>query len=113
MAVKANTIDNLLGPQDQIDLIKVDVEGAELRVLRGAAHTVKALHPNIIVEVHPSRLSSQGGTVDELVDVLIENGYDVYEILSPDASGGSVVTEEVGENFAPGKITTIYATRQE
>jgi hypothetical protein len=111
--VRAITIDNRLGPQDEIDLIKVDVEGAELRVLRGAIHTMKASHPNIIVEVHPSRLSSQGGSVDELMEILIENGYEVYKVMSPDDSQRGDTPREIGENFNPRKITTIYATTQE
>jgi FkbM family methyltransferase len=33
-------------------LIKIDVEGAEVDVLRGAVHTIRAVRPALIVEVH-------------------------------------------------------------
>jgi len=38
---------------DQVDLVKLDVEGAELNVLRGMKNTLQSHHPGILVEVHP------------------------------------------------------------
>lgn len=37
---------------DRIDFIKIDVEGAELMVLDGAAMTLKRYHPKVIIEHH-------------------------------------------------------------
>jgi FkbM family methyltransferase len=38
------------------DVMKIDVEGAELLVLRGAAETMKSRRPAVIVETHSARL---------------------------------------------------------
>src|SRR5262249_28309482 len=35
------------------DLIKIDVEGAELQVLQGGAETLSSVRPKIILAVHP------------------------------------------------------------
>lgn len=37
---------------DNADIIKIDVEGFEYDVLKGAVNTIKKLHPKIILEVH-------------------------------------------------------------
>jgi FkbM family methyltransferase len=53
--VSADTLDNLLGQLDihEVNWIKVDVEGAELEVLKGAAGILsKSREISILVEVH-------------------------------------------------------------
>ena len=38
------------------DIIKIDVEGFEMEVFKGAKDTIRKYHPRIILEVHSSRL---------------------------------------------------------
>jgi len=47
-------LDNLLSELgiNDVDLIKIDTEGSEYHILRGAIQTLKRSHPVIIVEVH-------------------------------------------------------------
>jgi FkbM family methyltransferase len=48
-----------------VDLIKIDVEGAELQVLKGAESTIERSNPSLGVEVHCStRLSDEGCECD-------------------------------------------------
>lgn len=52
--VKARSLDEVLWENDikrGVVLIKIDVEGAELEVLKGLAKTLKEFHPKIIIEV--------------------------------------------------------------
>lgn len=51
------TIDEL--ELDEVDLIKLDVEGSEYRALRGAVDTIRKSKPLIVVEIHHAR-SDQG-----------------------------------------------------
>lgn len=51
------------------DFIKVDVEGAEFDVLRGAASTLVTRHPALVVEVHSAHLEERCGML------LLEHGY--------------------------------------
>ena len=48
--VQVRTLDSFDLPT--VDLLKVDVEGYELEVLKGAAETLERSHPDIIIEVH-------------------------------------------------------------
>lgn len=48
------------------DVIKIDAEGAELDVVRGAERTISDHRPAIHLAVHPVPLASAGGTLDEL-----------------------------------------------
>lgn len=108
--VEATTVDHVLMPAEEVDLMKIDVEGAELRVLRGAVRTLEAMKPKIIVEVHPFRLFDQGGSIEELIEILTERGYALYEVASPESSERNVVSERIGKGFGPERITTVYAT---
>jgi FkbM family methyltransferase len=59
----------------RVDAIKIDVEGAEAYVLRGAVNTLKRFHPKVIVEVVPSQLAAMHSTPDDVTAVLKGAGY--------------------------------------
>jgi FkbM family methyltransferase len=48
--VRTALLDHLIGPDEQIDLIKMDVEGAELLVIEGAINTITRCKPLILFE---------------------------------------------------------------
>lgn len=47
------TLDSINLDTDRIDLIKIDVEGHEVNVLKGANETIKKYHPMIMIESFP------------------------------------------------------------
>ena len=48
--IQLDTLDNQLKKHDRVDMIKIDVEGAELEVLRGAKKIIEKFHPIIVFE---------------------------------------------------------------
>jgi FkbM family methyltransferase len=49
---EALPLDYVLADEPRIDLIKLDVEGADLHALRGLAVTLERLHPDLFIEDH-------------------------------------------------------------
>ena len=51
-SVKATSLDHYFQPNEKIDLIKIDVEGAAGQVLAGMTRTLRESRPLIVLEVH-------------------------------------------------------------
>lgn len=81
-------LDDELGRAGAVTAIKIDVEGAELNVLRGAERILAEQHPHILFEVYPIGLDCFGATAAELFDYLSGHGYDLYRIAKPVLSPG-------------------------
>ncbi len=76
--ITAITLDEWAGANglSRVDLVKLDVEGSEVRVLRGARSTLARFRPTLIVECNPVTLSGQDrATTGELLDILDGLGY--------------------------------------
>lgn len=50
----------------RVACIKVDAEGSEIHILRGARRTLERSRPALAVEIHPNLLNDHGGWWDEL-----------------------------------------------
>ncbi|MEO8887068.1 MAG: FkbM family methyltransferase [Mucilaginibacter sp.] len=57
-------------------VIKIDVEGFELEVLKGACQILKTL-PRLAIEMHPVMINRYGGTVSELIN-LLDPAYELW-----------------------------------
>ena len=62
------------------DLIKIDAEGSEYKIIRGMSLMLEKSHPKIIVEVHVAYLEKLGIPVEELFKLLGRKGYTIEEI---------------------------------
>lgn len=77
--VVAITLDRFVERSGHIpDLIKIDVEGAELRVLQGAEKILRYFRPALIVGVHPYWLP-QSDTVEDIFQLLKRHGYKIED----------------------------------
>jgi FkbM family methyltransferase len=74
---------DIIVPQDlPVHLIKVDVEGWEMKALRGAARVIQQWKPRIVAEFTPPALvSSSGVSGEEFLDYFKEYGYGFQVIL--------------------------------
>lgn len=65
----------------RVDVLKADVEGAELIVLRGASDTIRRFHPKLILEVVPRQLANMGTSVEELESFVWSLGYKTSKVV--------------------------------
>jgi FkbM family methyltransferase len=76
-AARARSIDGVLaelgGPS--VQLVKIDVDGFESEVLRGATALLRDSRPIFMMELSPYVLAERGSSLEELVSFFVPNGY--------------------------------------
>lgn len=96
------------GRSDWPDLIKIDVEGAELQVLEGMRETIRTARPTIFVEVHPLTMGGFGASVGAVIALLVESGHQVHEIEGL-RGPGQVELHPIDASFDTSANTMLYA----
>ncbi len=78
ISVEAVTLDEEAerGNVSRLDLIKMDIEGAEVRALRGGKRTIERFKPVIAIEYNRATLLRAGTSIEELDALLDAMGYD-------------------------------------
>jgi FkbM family methyltransferase len=85
LSVRTEDIDSSLPKGYVPDLLKIDVEGAEHLVLRGARETIRAHRPLVLFEHQKSTASHYSSGPDELFELLAEDlGMRIFDM---DGSG--------------------------
>jgi len=65
----------------RVDFIRMDIEGAELMALRGAAEILDRDRPNVLLEIHPAMLAARfGGTAQAVVELFTGRGYRMFAL---------------------------------
>lgn len=64
------------------DFIKIDVEGAELEVLRGAEATLTGAKPDLFVELHGTGPQGKAEAAEALLEFLTQCGYTAIHVES-------------------------------
>jgi FkbM family methyltransferase len=63
MPVKVTTLDGACARFGRPDFIKMDIEGAEARALKGASHALRHLRPGFLIELHGPECERQVKTL--------------------------------------------------
>jgi FkbM family methyltransferase len=77
--VPCTTLDHLCRERglQRVKLVKIDVEGAELFVLRGMKGIMREMRPAIVIELHPHLLEDVGTPIDDVLTLLKDLDYDL------------------------------------
>lgn len=78
---KARSLDSILSERAdrKVQLVKLDVDGFECDVLRGATMILREARPIFVMELAPYVLEERGASLDELLSYFIPNGYVLYD----------------------------------
>lgn len=65
---------------NQIDLIKIDIEGAELYALKGMMRSIRKFKPLILIEINEETFNAAGYSTLDLIKFVNDNDYEFYKI---------------------------------
>lgn len=83
VTAEAVSLDEFFGEKGvDPDVIKIDVQGAEMEALQGARKIIERRHPVIFLEVHPKLVGSFGVSVPDIYRFLTNNGYDQIYLIN-------------------------------
>jgi FkbM family methyltransferase len=104
--VPAVTLDRVLAGEPRIDFIKMDIEGAEGRALRGMQQLLRTHRPIVCTEFSPDSLPTTSGLApEEYLDLWRALGYQLSVIPKSGVwNPRSLTNTEIMNNFAAPSI---------
>lgn len=83
-AIAVTTLDSYAAehPMPRLDFIKIDTDGMEFAIVRGASATLARFRPSILFELGPDALRDARTSAAELVDYLRTLGYGFHREVS-------------------------------
>lgn len=77
---RAVTLDTYIAQNkiERVTLVKMDVDGFEVDVVRGGMQFLKKQRPIIIMELAPYTLDERGASLEQLLEMLFDIGYTLY-----------------------------------
>jgi FkbM family methyltransferase len=81
--IEVNTLDNWIQENNisKVDVIKIDVEGFEYKVLKGGEKLLKQKRPTLFIELDDENLKAVGDDASSLVKLLEKLDYKVYNSI--------------------------------
>ena len=107
MQVSMTTLDKYLLTKrlNNLDLLKIDVEGSELMVIEGALDSIKTYQPVIFAELLRKWCAQFGYNPNKVLEMLFPIGYRCFAVSEkfPEVFSISEETQETNFLFVPSK----------
>ena len=100
--VQVKPLDEVIPEEVVVDLIKIDVEGAEMQVLRGAEMTIRRCRPLIIFEFGRGASDRYGTTPGEVFQFFADLGMSIYSLPSFERGGEALSLPDLQQDFESG-----------
>ena len=80
LKIKATSIDDFIRERQltKVDFIKIDAEGAELKVLKGGYNTIKNFRPKINLALHPDAIVANGDSLEAIFQIIGDLNYSIH-----------------------------------
>lgn len=93
ITVSKERLDDLFSPDSPVHLVKIDVEGFELEVLKGGVDWFKTQQPVFIIEVSTQRSNQEGATPESIMSFVANFGnYSFYKQKGTKERRGKLVS---------------------
>ena len=108
--VDAITLDSLIDKVGKVDVMKIDVEGAEMDVFLGGEKSIRRYRPKIVMEVLDWSLQRFNYSSKDVLSFLRDIGYKVYDLKRNLIESDRITNNYVNilfvcdESFAPNTI---------
>lgn len=104
--IPAVTLDHYVQEQriSALRLIKIDVEGGEYEVIKGATHTLTTLRPIVLMELSDALQESRGFSTVEFKRLMKQLEYSAYTI----ADDGSLVPSTIEQRHAMDNVVFLH-----
>jgi FkbM family methyltransferase len=105
--VRITTLDALVDEMGlpRVDFVKLDVDGYEGKVFRGAKATLERWHPDVLFEISPGMMTEQGDRATDLLDLLDDLGYQLLDEEGQPVNDRAALMTATG-----GHSVNLYAT---
>jgi FkbM family methyltransferase len=97
---QAITVDQLTLQHGAPTHLKIDVEGHEAAVLRGARTTLSQSSPLLFLELHNEIVSREGGNPNSALDEIARLGYSTFALNGDPAGRASILEKPIVRIFA-------------
>jgi FkbM family methyltransferase len=91
----AITVDQMTAELGMPTHVKIDVEGHEGAVIRGARHTLAEHSPVLFLEIHNEMIRSGGGDPSSLLDELDRLGYATFSVAGESIDRPSILARPI------------------
>lgn len=100
ITVSKERLDDLFSPDSPVHLVKIDVEGFELEVLKGGVAWFKTQQPVFIIEVSTQRSNQEGATPESIMSFVSDLGnYSFYKQKGTKERRGKLVSVTTAQNL--------------
>lgn len=79
--IRVDTLVESLGARP--DVIKIDIEGWEVKAVRGMIHTLETQRPHVVIGLHYVWIKEVGDDVSELFQILRDFHYEIEHVRAP------------------------------
>lgn len=107
ISIEAVALDDVIPDSQPVSFVKIDVEGAEMKVLKGMEAIIQRDGPVMVIEISDSWLKELGSSSAEVFDFLFRHGYEIYEIHKQDCIKVTLPPQkQIDALCIPGKKTS-------